>query len=286
MPVMRSCPQYMAGPRPLLVPGTVATVVRSPSSGSSSGPDVSALLRATRCACAELLLPDASGGTLIAPDAMQAVLAMIVTWGVPVLRLDDSDLERTWLWADLHLCDGSTVWVHRRPFWTRAFHDRALTRCWRRTVAAGDTVIHVGDFAPETVHEARRSSLLRVLPGSKINVLGNHDVAAPLAPLTDGWDRSYGALVIASTPPLVVTHCPLRTVPSGTVNVHGHMHRRRDRRLDPRINVAVEQTGYRPVRASHLVVEAARRLRGEHPIPLTDYSVAGSLARPVLLSAC
>ena len=77
------------------------------------------------------------------------------------------------------------------------------------------------------------------------------------APLTDGWNASFGALVIASDPPLVVTHCPLRSVPPGAVNVHGHMHRRRDRRDDPRINVAVEQTGYRPVPASGLIAEAA-----------------------------
>ncbi|MYD87779.1 MAG: hypothetical protein F4018_01280 [Acidobacteria bacterium] len=73
---------------------------------------------------------------------------------------------------------------------------------------------------------------------------------------------------------MVITHCPLRKVPPGAVNVHGHMHRRRDRRHDPRINVAVEQTGYHPVRMSTLITEAARRLAGEAPRPLYSYRTA------------
>ena len=155
--------------------------------------------------------------------------------------------------------------VHRRPFWCWATHDRALRRRWRGTIGATDLTIHAGDFAPEFVGEHRRRGLLDTLPSRKINILGNHDVAAMHAPFTNGWDASFGALVIASTPPLVVTHCPLRSVPAGAVNVHGHLHRRVDRRDDPHINVAVEQTGYQPVAASALIAEAARRLAGETP---------------------
>ena len=77
--------------------------------------------------------------------------------------------------------------------------------------------------------------------------------------------------MIASDPPLVITHCPLRTVPAGAVNVHGHIHERRDRRLDPRINVAVDRTGYHPVSAAALIKEAARRLADATPVPLDTY---------------
>jgi len=52
------------------------------------------------------------------------------------------------------------------------------------------------------------------------------------------------------------------------------MHRRRDRKNDPRINIAVEQTGYYPVPASALVAEAARRLAGEAPRRLDTCSTA------------
>ena len=206
----------------------------------------------------------------MAPDATQTILATIATWGIPVLGMDAQQSRRTWIWSDLHLRDRASVRVHTRPFWTWRTHDRALMRRWRRTVAATDTTIHVGDFSTEFVHEGARAALLARLPGRKINVLGNHDMAGLFSPLTDGWDASHGALVIASAPPLVATHCPLGKVPAGAVNVHGHMHRRTDRQEDPHINVAVEQTGYRPVRLSRVIEEAGRRIEGKRPTALWE----------------
>ena len=234
-------------------------------------PDLEEIARATRAAYRDLLDSDDQGRTGMNPDATHTILAMIATWGIPILRIGGLHPERTWLWADLHLRDRASVRYHHRPFWCWRTHDRALKRRWDRAVAPADTIIHVGDLAPESVGEQYRRRMLETLPGWKINVLGNHDVAALHAPLTDGWNATHGALVIASAPPLVITHCPLRTVPAGTVNVHGHMHRRRDRRFDPRINVAVDQTGYHPVSASTLIEEAARRLAGNVPRPLDSY---------------
>lgn len=231
-------------------------------------PDIEAIVEATRAGCRDLLRAETDRGASISAEAADSVLGLIGIWGIPVLDAARLDPERTWRWADLHLRDAASVRHHRRPFWCRLTHDGALKRRWRDTVRPADLMIHAGDFAPEFAGERRRRALLDALPGRKVNVLGNHDVAAVHAPLTDGWDATLGAVVIASNPPLVVTHCPLRTVPPGAVNVHGHMHRRRDRRNDPRINVAVEQTGYRPVPASALIAEAARRLDGDAPRPL------------------
>ena len=196
---------------------------------SRTPPVIRKIVDATHAACRDLLRTDGNDGTWMDPDAADTVLGLIGIWGVPVLDPARLDPERTWLWADLHLRDAASVRCHRRPFWCRPTHDRALTRRWRRAIAPTDLTIHAGDFAPESMGERRRRALLDALPGRKINILGNHDVAALHAPLTGGWDASFGALVIASDPPLVVTHCPLRTVPPGSVNIHGHMHRRRDR---------------------------------------------------------
>ena len=233
-----------------------------------SATSMTRIVEQTLAACRELLTPDAHGRTTMSPEATQTILATIGTWGIPVLEMDDEQAHSTWLWSDLHLRDLSSVRVHRRPFWNCRTHDWRLTRRWRRHVKPNDTTIHAGDFAPEDVQEAEREALLEKLPGRKINVLGNHDIAGLLAPLTNGWDESHGALVLATAPPCVVTHCPLRTVPPKTVNVHGHMHNRRDGRGDRHINVAVEQTRYHPVRVSKVIDEAARRLAGEHPRPL------------------
>ena len=237
-------------------------------------PVIERIVEATRTGCRELLHAEGDRGAWISAEAAETILGLIGIHGIPVLDASATDLEHTWMWADLHLRDAASVRHHRRPFWCWPTHDLALRRRWRHTVASTDLLIHVGDFAPESIGERRRRALLDTLPGRRVNVLGNHDVAAMHAPLTDGWDASFGALVIGSVPPLVVTHCPLRSVPPGAVNVHGHMHRRRDRRNDPRINVAVEQTGYQPIRVSALVAEASRRLAGCGPRPLQGKSGA------------
>ena len=241
-------------------------------------PDVERIVEATRAECRDLRA-EGDRGASISADAAETILGLIGIHGVPVLDGSAADLRRTWLWADLHLHDAASVRHHRRPFWGWPTHDRALRRRWRNSVGPSDLMIHVGDFAPESIGERRRRALLDTLPGRKVNVLGNHDVAAVHAPLTDGWDATFGALVVASNPALAITHCPLRNVPAGAVNVHGHMHRRRDRRSGPWINVAVEQTGYHPVQASALVTEATRRLKGFAPVPLCGYGTAAPAGR-------
>ena len=228
-------------------------------------PTLTTIAEAAREAYRELLELDEHGETLMAPEATETILATIATWGVPILRMGEEQSRQTWIWSDLHLRDRATVRIHKRPFWTWRTHDHALTRRWRQAVGSADTTIHLGDFASELVQEGARRQLLATLPGHKINVLGNHDITGLFSPLTDGWDESHGAIVVAATPPLVLTHCPLRTVPAGSVNVHGHMHRRTDRQGDPHVNVAVEQTGYRPVRLSQVIEEARQRLVGKQP---------------------
>ena len=249
------------------------TTINDPSCASHADADTeepsrARLANAARNGYRELLDLDEHGETLMAPEATETILTTIAIWGVPILKIDEEEAHRTWIWADLHLRDRASVRIHKRPFWTWRTHDRALMRRWRRTVGPTDTTIHVGDFSSEFIQEGARRALLDSLPGRKINVLGNHDIAGLLSPLTDGWDASHGAVVIETTPALVVTHCPLRTVPAGAVNVHGHMHRRADRKGDPHINVAVEQTSYHPIRVSTVLDEARRRLGGQEPRPL------------------
>lgn len=150
------------------------------------------IVSATRAACEDLLGTDGGNDAWMDEDAVETILGLIGIWGIPVLDPARLDPERTWLWSDLHLRDAASVRGHRRPFWCRPTHDRALRHQWRRTVGRTDLIIHAGDFAPEHVGENTRSALLETLPGRKINVLGNHDVAGMHAPLTEGWTRASG----------------------------------------------------------------------------------------------
>lgn len=80
--------------------------------------DLAKITRATRAAYRELLDSDDSGRTGMNPDATHTILAMIATWGIPILHIDNIDPEHIWLWADLHLRGTASVPYLHRPFGT------------------------------------------------------------------------------------------------------------------------------------------------------------------------
>ena len=69
---------------------------------------------------------------------------------------------------------------------------------------------------------------------------------------------------VPGAPALWLTHFPLRTVPAGVVNVHGHLH---GHRFDSRnhINVSVEQLDYGPVELARIQRLAAALAAGVVP---------------------
>ena len=70
-------------------------------------------------------------------------------------------------------------------------------------------------------------------------------------------------LYVHGDPPLFVTHVPLRNVPPGCVNVHGHLHQGRVRGRTRHINVSVKQVHYRPRALTRIGRLAARIVKGE-----------------------
>ena len=63
------------------------------------------------------------------------------------------------------------------------------------------------------------------------------------------------------SPPPPLSHEPLRRIPPGAVNVHGHVHDGTEATAR-HINLTVEQTDYAPIRLSEVLAEA--RERGRH----------------------
>ena len=123
-----------------------------------------AIARATRAWYREQLHGNKNAPTLMDQDATRTVLTMIAISGVPILEMNETEAEQTWLWSDLHLQDRASVRIHQRPFWCWRTHDRALKKRWRKAVKPTDTVIHGGDFAPEWINENDRRNLLNTLP--------------------------------------------------------------------------------------------------------------------------
>ena len=127
--------------------------------------------------------------------------------------------------------------------------DDALFRSWHRTVAAGETIICLGDVAIDGVWGTLLERL-RSAPGRKVLVIGNHEVNSAGNVEIDGFDEIHSTLYAPGDPPwdppLLLTHMPLRNVPDGCVNVHGHLHNRQSPSRTHHINVSIEQLRYRP----------------------------------------
>ena len=133
---------------------------------------------------------------------------------------------------------------------------------WRRQVRADDTIICLGDVAEREAWCDRRLRVhVGACPGSKILVLGNHDVDLDRNTLREaGFETLCQLALCATAPPLALSHYPLRQLPVGAVNLHGHLHEG----IEPtrrHINVAVEQTDYKPVGLGAVLRAARERLR-------------------------
>ena len=170
--------------------------------------------------------------------------------------------ETTWIWSDLHLGNEMSLEVFDRPFRTVHEADREMMTAWRDVVDIDDTIVCLGDIGVDGSVDETKAAQWNDAPGIKWLVVGNHDVD-PLNPLNAlVIDRTETTLAAPGNPSLVLTHAPLRRVPAGWVNVHGHIHQERSPTDERHINVSVEQLDYRPARMSDIRRLARRLVKG------------------------
>ena len=159
-------------------------------------------------------------------------------------RLRPEEEYRTWVFSDPHFEHEPSVQIFGRPFRSCHHADGYLFEEWTHDVRDHDTVVCLGDVTMERP-TYRLMDRLRRRPGRKILVVGNHDNAF-LNILRSAFDEVAACAHLPGEPDLLFTHVPLDDVPAGCVNVHGHVHRQAS--VDEcRINVCVEQIGYRPI---------------------------------------
>ena len=166
----------------------------------------------------------------------------------------------TWIWSDLHLGHEPTRIAFRRPFASATEADEAMMNAWYEHVGDNESIICLGDVSVDGDALAHHQEWWGEGPGSKWLVLGNHDVD----PVNRRFevDRRDIAVYAEGEPPLLLTHIPLRQVPAGSVNVHGHLHAQEAPTPDQHLNVSVEQLNYRPVRLSDIRRLARRMVEG------------------------
>ena len=142
-----------------------------------------------------------------------------------------------------------------RPFGSVRDMDGYMIRQWNHMVGDDDIIVHVGDLSFHSKSELQ--SILELLDGRMMLVLGNHDK------FTKSFYLRYFDMVMDEFRfgNYIFTHIPMREVPDGMFNVHGHIHNLRATEVvagkvvekhppagDPRwINVSAEVTDYAPV---------------------------------------
>ena len=108
----------------------------------------------------------------------------------------------TWIWSDLHLGHEHSRSVFGRPFPTAAAADEAMINAWYEEVAAGETIICLGDVTVDGEALAHHQQWWRKAPGAKWLVLGNHDVDPVNRIRPFDIDRTAVTLYVAGDPPL------------------------------------------------------------------------------------
>ena len=156
----------------------------------------------------------------------------------------------TWIWSDLHLGDMASTTAFDRSFRTPQEMDQAMMDAWYERVDVDDTIICLGDVSVDGSILAHHQEWWREARGATWLVLGNHDVAPvnQMRPLE--VDRTAVTMAAPGDPPLLLTHVPLLQVPTGCVNVHGHVHQKESPSRNRHINVSAKQLDYRPAKMS------------------------------------
>jgi calcineurin-like phosphoesterase family protein len=169
--------------------------------------------------------------------------------------------------SDTHFGDSRVLRIDKRPFRSIPEHDEALIARWNETVAEGDEVWHLGDFALHVKPE-RIEALLNGLNGRKHLITGNNDGPDTLA--AKGWAsvQAYAELLLDGRA-LVLCHYAFRTwknMGRGWLDLHGHSHgllKPQTRQYD----VGVDVWDYRPVTLETILGRRVRGNRSAQPSP-------------------
>lgn len=179
-------------------------------------------------------------------------------------ELDAPD-ENVFVWSDLHLGHANIIEYQDRPFFDSPDMEAQLWERWEAVLQPNSVLVLVGDIAMgDALCDATWSRVRRSPGRHKHLVVGNHDLTGLGELRAEGFDSVWSIMTSSGTPPLVWTHYPLREVPKGHVNIHGHVHGTPPG-ASRHINVSVEQLDYEPVSLARLRPLARALAAGKVP---------------------
>ncbi len=154
-------------------------------------------------------------------------------------------MSQVFLISDMHFGHANIIKYENRPFTNVDEMDTTLISNWNTAVGKGDKVFILGDVS--FYNKEKTKSILEMLNGNKILILGNHDKDRSSA-----WWRETGLDEVYQYPIVyndfyILSHEPVylsENMPY--VNIHGHTHHLKyaDKQF---FNVSVECIGYTPI---------------------------------------
>ena len=160
--------------------------------------------------------------------------------------------------SDTHFGHAGALSRFRRPFASVADMDAAMAANWNATVAPGDDVWHLGDFALHRKPD-EMAALLERLHGTKHLITGNND--GPATRTLPGWEsvQDYAELRLGERQ-LILCHYAFRTwngMYKGALNLHGHSHGQL-KGMTRQFDVGVDVWNFRPVTVDEILSSRQR----------------------------
>ncbi len=158
----------------------------------------------------------------------------------------------TYIISDTHFGHKNIVKYCDRP----ENHDEVMFDKWLRTVSIDDTVLHLGDLT----FKGGEFMNLRMLPGKKYLIKGNHDHKKDSYYNELGFTVLKGEVSFQQGPrKILFSHYPEPFTKGWDVNIHGHIHNNGDVTLEDNgrrfINVSVEVMDYTPTKLRDILKE-------------------------------
>jgi calcineurin-like phosphoesterase family protein len=150
--------------------------------------------------------------------------------------------------SDTHFGHDAIIHYCKRPFASADEMDAALIAAWNATVAPGDTVYHLGDFAYRNARPA--AEYRRALNGTVHLILGNHDDFLNETDLSLFASVNSLAQLTLDGQAIALCHYPMREwlgYHKGAWHLFGHVHGRLDHQpFGYSLDVGVDAHEFRP----------------------------------------
>jgi len=183
----------------------------------------------------------------------KAILTSESLTGDPLIEIDLDDYSRdVWVWSDIHFGHKNIMKYSGRPYPSASLMNDCLIGNYLNVVKDRDIVIFGGDITFMNVNET--NDILNLLPGYKIQIIGNHDIDRRGNLLSLAFnERHLCKIVDWNGTQLLFTHYPLDRVPDNCWNVHGHIHQH-PAPSKGHVNICVEHTNYAPINLRELML--------------------------------